>query len=93
MLALVGCATSSPQLTGDARVDVDSHVLLAELAREREAFAESADHYLAAAMISEDPRYAGLATEMSHRLDLNVRLQHRSMWLLAANIVVQRERG
>jgi tetratricopeptide (TPR) repeat protein len=71
MLALVGCATSAPQLTGDPRVDVDSHVLLAELAREREAFAESADHYLAAAMISEDPRYAGLATEMAHRLDLD----------------------
>ncbi len=81
MLALVGCATSSPQLTGDARVDVDSHVLLAELAREREAFAESADHYLAAAMISEDPRYAGLATEMSHRLDLDdVGLQAARRW-------------
>jgi tetratricopeptide (TPR) repeat protein len=81
MLALVGCATSAPQLTGDPRVDVDSHVLLAELAREREAFVESADHYLAAAMISEDPRYAGLATEMSHRLDLDdVGLQAARRW-------------
>jgi tetratricopeptide (TPR) repeat protein len=67
----VGCATSTPRVSGDPRVDIDSHVLLAELAREREAFVESAEHYLAAAMISEDPRFAGLATEMAHRLDLN----------------------
>jgi len=70
--ALAGCATTStPPRAGDPRVDIDSHVLLAELAREREDFGESADHYLAAAMISDDPRFAGLATEMAHRLGLD----------------------
>ncbi len=69
LAALAGCATTStPPRAGDPRVDIDSHVLLAELAREREDFSESVDHYLAAAMISDDPRYAGLATEMAHGL-------------------------
>jgi tetratricopeptide (TPR) repeat protein len=71
LVALAGCATSSPPSSGNLRVDLDSHVLLAELAREREEFTESAEHYLAAAMISEEPRLAGLATEMAHTLDLN----------------------
>jgi len=69
LAALAGCATTStPPRAGDPRVDIDSHVLLAELAREREDFSASVDHYLAAAMISDDPRYAGLATEMAHGL-------------------------
>lgn len=68
---LTGCATTGLPERGDRRADLDSYVLLAELAREREQFAEAAEHYLAAAMISDDPRLAGLATEMAHRLELN----------------------
>ena len=36
---MVGCATNPLPRTGNSRVDVDSHVLLAELARERGQFA------------------------------------------------------
>lgn len=68
---LVGCATTTSPGTGNARIDLDSQVLLAELAREREDFVAATEHYLAAALISEEPRLAGLATEMAHQLDLN----------------------
>ncbi|HSG63843.1 MAG TPA: tetratricopeptide repeat protein, partial [Gammaproteobacteria bacterium] len=69
--ALVGCATTRPSGSGNARIDRDSHVLLAELAREREEFVAAAEHYLAAAMISDEPRLAGLTTEMAHELGLD----------------------
>ncbi len=68
---LTGCATTGLPERGDRRIDVDSYVLLGELAREREQFVEAAEHYLAAAMISEDPRLAGIAAEMAHQLELN----------------------
>jgi len=68
---LTGCATTSLPERGDRRADLDSYVLLAELAREREQFVEAAEHYLAAAMISEEPRLAGIAAEMAHQLELN----------------------
>jgi cytochrome c-type biogenesis protein CcmH/NrfG len=70
-ISVVGCATTPPSGTGNTRIDLDSHVLLAELAREREEFTSAAEHYLAAAMISDEPRLAGLATEMAHELDLD----------------------
>jgi tetratricopeptide (TPR) repeat protein len=66
-----GCATSNLPRTGNSRVDVDSHVLLAELARERGQFAESTEHYLDAAVISDDPQLAALTTEMAHRVGLD----------------------
>jgi len=69
--SLAGCATSNLPSSGNTRVDLDSHVLLAELAREREQLSESAEHYLAAALISEEPQLAGLATEMAQRIGLN----------------------
>ncbi len=68
---LTGCATTGLPERGDRRVDVDSYVLLAEIARDREEFAEAAEHYLAAAMLSEEPRFAGIAAEMAHQLELN----------------------
>ena len=68
---LTGCATTGLPERGDRRVDVDSYVLLAEIAREREDFAAAAGHYLAAAMISDEPRYAGIAAEMAHQLELD----------------------
>ncbi|NNC63487.1 MAG: tetratricopeptide repeat protein [Gammaproteobacteria bacterium] len=68
---LTGCATTSLPERGDRRADIDSFVLLAELARNREQFVEAAEHYLAAAMISEEPRLAGIAAEMAHQLELD----------------------
>ncbi|MDH3417911.1 MAG: tetratricopeptide repeat protein [Gammaproteobacteria bacterium] len=68
---LASCATTGLPERGDRRADLDSYVLLAELAREREQFVEAAEHYLAAAMISEEPRLAGIAAEMAHQLELN----------------------
>jgi tetratricopeptide (TPR) repeat protein len=68
---LAGCATGGMSSVGDRRVDVDSHVLLGESAREREQFESAAEHYLAAAQISEDPRWAALATEVAHEIGLD----------------------
>jgi len=65
---LAGCATTNVAQTGNNRVDIDSHVLLAELARDRNQLGEAAGHYLAAAKISADPRLAGLATEIAHQV-------------------------
>jgi tetratricopeptide (TPR) repeat protein len=68
---LAGCATGGMSSVGDRRVDVDSHVLLGEIAREREQFESAAEHYLAAAQISEDSRWAALATEVAHEIGLD----------------------
>ena len=67
--ALCGaCAVTAPEST---RVDFDSHLLLAELSRERDQFATAAEHYLAAALIVEDPGLAELTTELAQQLGLN----------------------
>jgi len=68
---LTGCATTGLPERGDRRADLDSYVLLAELAREREQPTEAAEYYLAAAMISEEPRLAGLTAELAHRFGLD----------------------
>jgi len=69
--SLAGCATTMQPAAVGSRVDLDSHVLLAELARDREQFEESAEHYLAAAMISDEPQLAALTTETALRLGLD----------------------
>ncbi len=71
LTCLAGCATMGLPERGNRRADIDSYVLLAELARDREQFVEAAEHYLAAAMISEEPRLAGIASEMAHQLELD----------------------
>jgi len=68
---LAGCATSTVQQSGAPRVDLDSHVVLASIARERQNIAEAADNYLAAALLSDDPGLAELATELAHEANLN----------------------
>ena len=67
---LVSCATTSPAPESGSRVDLDSHLLLAEVARERQQFDEAAEHYLAAALISDQPTLAELAAEIAQQLDL-----------------------
>ncbi len=67
---LAGCATGTVQQSGAPRIDLDSHVVLASIARERQNVAEAADNYLAAALLSDDPGLAELATELAHEADL-----------------------
>ena len=67
---LAGCATGSVQQSGAPRIDLDSHVVLASIARERQNTAEAAENYLAAALLSDDPRFAELATELAHESNL-----------------------
>ncbi|MFP6829667.1 MAG: tetratricopeptide repeat protein [Gammaproteobacteria bacterium] len=67
---LAGCATGTVQQSGAPRIDIDSHVVLASIARERQNVAEAADNYLAAALLSDDPGLAELATELAHEANL-----------------------
>lgn len=67
---LAGCATSSVQQSGTPRIDLDSHLVLASVARERQNLAEAAENYLAAALLSDDPGLAELATELAHEANL-----------------------
>ena len=67
---LAGCATGTVQQSGAPRIDLDSHVVLASIAREGQNVAEAADNYLAAALLSDDPGLAELATELAHEADL-----------------------
>jgi tetratricopeptide (TPR) repeat protein len=80
---LVGCATANVQQSTAERIDVDSHVVLASIARERRNIAEAAEHYLAAALLSDDPRHAETAAEIFHQLDLTEEgLQATERWRL-----------
>ena len=56
MALLSACAVTPPELT--RRVDFDSHLLLAEIAREGQELQLAAKHYLEASLISEDPSLA-----------------------------------
>ena len=62
-LLLGACAVTAP--VSDPRTDLDSHLLLAELSREREQYAEAARHYLEAALISENPQLAELTADLA----------------------------
>ena len=67
---LAGCATGSVQQSGAPRIDLDSYLVLASVARERQNIAEAAENYLAAALLSDDPGLAELATELAHEASL-----------------------
>ena len=45
-------------------------MVLASIARERQNVAEAADNYLVAALLSDDPGLAELATELAHEANL-----------------------
>ncbi len=78
---LAGCATGTLQQSSNPRVDLDSHLVLAALARERQDGREAAEHYLAAALISDDPTLAELACEISRQFNLTeVGLQAAERW-------------
>jgi tetratricopeptide (TPR) repeat protein len=67
---LSACATSTVAPSAERRVAVDSHTLLAEIALEDQRVEDATQHYLDAALISDDPTLAERATRMSHRLGL-----------------------
>ena len=79
--ALLGaCAATGP--VSDPRMDLDSHLLLAEIAREREQFGEAVAHYLEAALISENPQLAELTAELAQQTDLpDIGLRAAQRWL------------
>jgi tetratricopeptide (TPR) repeat protein len=71
--AASGCTTMgerSPSAAADNRIDVDSHVLLGEIALEQQQPEEAAEHYLDAALASTAPVHAERAARMAHRLAL-----------------------
>ena len=79
--ALLGaCAGTGP--VSDPRVDLDSHLLLAEISREREQFDAAAEHYLAAAQISGSAQLAELTAELAQQRNLpDIGLRAAQRWL------------
>jgi tetratricopeptide (TPR) repeat protein len=67
---LAACATA-PTIEGAyAQVEVDSHLLLGDIALERQDRDTAAREFLAAAMLSEDPGPAERATQIALELEL-----------------------
>ena len=76
---LAACASTMPE--SSRRVDFDSHLLLAEISRERQEFEPAAEHYLAASLSAEDPGLAELTTELAQQLGLNeIGIQAAERW-------------
>ena len=80
VLLLGACAVTSP--VSNPQTDLDSHLLLAELSREREQFDAAVEHYLEAALISENPQLAELTAELALQADLpGIGLRAAQRWL------------
>ena len=78
---ITGCATVPSVDTGEQQVEVDSHVLLGDIALERQDFPTATREILAAAMLSDSPPYAERATRMAHELELtDVGLKAAERW-------------
>ena len=79
-LLLGACAVT--ERVSDPRIDLDSHLLLAEIARERERFDEAVAHYLEAALISDNPQLAELTSELALQAGLpGIGLRAAQRWL------------
>ena len=77
---LGACVVTMPE--SSRRVDFDSHLLLAEIARERQEFSTAVEHYLAASLIAEDPGLAELTTELAQQLGSDeIGAQAAERWL------------
>jgi tetratricopeptide (TPR) repeat protein len=70
LLALAGCATVSTTGNGDRQVEVDSHLLLGEIAFERQQFETAGQEFLQAALLSDDPAIAERTARLAHQLEL-----------------------
>ena len=79
--ALLGaCAATGP--VSNPRMDLDSHLLMAEISREREQFDEAVTHYLEAALISDNPQLAELTAELAQQTNLSdIGLRAVQRWL------------
>jgi len=78
---LVGCASAPPISMEQRRVEVDSYVVLAELALERQAREEATQLFLDAALVSDDPILAERAARMADELGLTeIGLQAVGRW-------------
>jgi tetratricopeptide (TPR) repeat protein len=78
---ITGCVTAPAADTGERQIEVDSHVLLGDIALERQDFPAAANEILAAAMLSDQPSLAERATRMAHQLDLTeVGLKAAERW-------------
>jgi len=72
MLSATFLAACTNTMSGsNSRVDFDSHLLLAEISREKQEFQQAAGHYLTASLMVEDPGLARLTTELAQQLGLN----------------------
>jgi len=70
-LWLTACVTTTTTPGTSRRVDLDSYLLLAEVAREGRQFEQAAEYYLQAALISEQPGIAEFTAEIAQRLNRN----------------------
>ena len=68
---LAACATVPTVENAFGQVEVDSHLLLGEIALERRDLSTAANEFLAAAMLSEEPGPAERATRIAEELELN----------------------
>jgi tetratricopeptide (TPR) repeat protein len=89
LAAAVGaCATGGGVADSDPtkqQGDVDFHLLLAEIARERGQYQEAARHYRDAAMLSSDPTIAERAATMAESTgQTEIGLQAANRWLKLA---------
>jgi tetratricopeptide (TPR) repeat protein len=77
-----GCATApAADVDGQRQIEVDSHVLLSDIALERQDVATAANEALAAALASDEPAIAERATRMAHQLDLtDIGLKAAARW-------------
>jgi tetratricopeptide (TPR) repeat protein len=68
---LAACATAPiDRARAQSRVEVDSHLLLGDIALERQDRQTAAREFLAAAMLSDEPGPSERATRIAHELDL-----------------------
>ena len=98
-LVLAACATAPTVDGADAQVEVDSHLLLGDIALERQDRDTAAREFLAAAMLSEEPgpgraRDAHRARARAHRarLDRGARWRELAPERRAAGLVPRRLR-
>jgi tetratricopeptide (TPR) repeat protein len=68
---IAACATAPTFVGVHAQVEVDSHMLLGEIALERQDVQTAANEFLAAAQLSDEPGPAERATRLAHERELN----------------------
>jgi tetratricopeptide (TPR) repeat protein len=71
VLVLAGCVTAPVVDSANRQIEVDSHLLLGDIALERQDLQTAAREFLTAAMIADDPGPAERATRIAHELELN----------------------